>query len=1095
MIRVGASSSDPHTGTGLHTGAGAEELDPSRARASPLRVAPPERLAFATLWSTGNDPQRDGLVRVHALRQMESGSWESLVSFCAPRSARTESADSEPASARVVREFGVHASDLCEAPDAQTVLRDLQRFLGGRAVLTTARETFLAWWCWSADAPAVRVLDLAEIAALALPGRLAAEGEALTSTLRGREPERGPRSLEPAHLRAALGILVARVLSQPEAVRAVLVHALGAAQRALAREEAARAGDLALVLGLLEHPTLWRDPERALEPESYELRDGRLSEAAREFATLLTALDAAQPRWKRGAETGPAPGPAPALRLAEERTLDERDRRHVDEIFQEFLPRHFAAREGGASATSYRLGQHGVASVIAAGFGRRELRLVHAPTGTGKTLAYLVPTMLWALRNHVRVGIATYTRVLQEQAHERETPLALELLRAAAGVQGIRVAVLKGRENYLCWRALCLQARGERDPADEQLAWSALVLFALRDETGDLDRFSARAPLAGLDAQRYRRACERVLQAVRSQTGCCAHFSDRSTCAADGAWRAAERAHVVITNHALALARRDFFQHIVFDECEHLHDVAQNAFSSAVGLRELAETLARFHGGDERRPLARVLAVAPDGSAAAEQAREGLASLADARAALANLATQCAAFKGWRAERMRERQEADQHSLLREYVLEQGDALPAGHAVLCAALSALAAGLAQLQEHLDGALPTRETPRLRRALEVLRLELEEQRSAVLAWLPRNARGRPAFGQSSFHDIETTPSGEDVLVTRVLLPHEYLGRQYYPTLAGAVFLSATTWLRGGFESAAAYLGLARAAEPAPDEQREPVAVQSFRAPEAFDYTRVLVAVPRDAPAVGDKPRHLDYSARFIAYLAERTRGRLLALFTNAEDLAAVGARLEPFFEARRIPFWWQRMRGVTKEELGQLFRARVDSVLLGLDTFWYGADFPGSTLEYLVIARLPYGVPDRYHHAQCAVLGTAEQRRTIYLPRALAKFRQGFGRLMRKESDKGCVFVLDKRVLEPRHRAFLEELPLKTAWENERNADAITERLALLTLGDTGRCVEEALKHMRMEADVRRRALAHGFPGWQPGSGSQPPSCALDLTLE
>ena len=66
--------------------------------------------------------------------------------------------------------------------------------------------------------------------------------------------------------------------------------------------------------------------------------------------------------------------------------------------------------------------------------------------------------------------------------------------------------------------------------------------------------------------------------------------------------------------------------------------------------------------------------------------------------------------------------------------------------------------------------------------------------------------------------------------------------------------------------------------------------------------------------------------------------MLALFTNAEDLAHVGAALEPFFAARRIPFWWQRMRGVTKEELGQLFRSEVDSVLLGLDTFWYGADF-------------------------------------------------------------------------------------------------------------------------------------------------------------
>src|SRR5262245_18798883 len=1054
---------------------GIVELDPWRARDPGWSAERPEQLAFATLWSTGSAPERDSLVRVLALRQMEGGTWESFGSFCAPRSTGADAPGPEPASARVVREFGVHGSDLRDAPAAETVVRELWRFLAGRTVITPAREPFLAWWRSPAGAPDVRVLELAEIASLVQPGRLAAAGEALTSDLCGSEPERGPRALEPGHLRAALGILVARVLAQTECVRAALVHALAGAQRALEREGIDRARDLGLVLALLEHPSTWRDPERALQPESYELRDGRMSSAAREFGTLMTALDAAQPRWKRAPEPPGSPAP-PALRLAEERTLDERDRRHVDEIFQELLPRHFAAREdsaGGSAAACYRPGQHGVASVIAEGFGRRELRLVHAPTGTGKTLAYLVPTILWALRNHARVGVATYTRVLQEQAYEREAPLALECLRAAAGAQGIRVAVLKGRENYLCWRALCMQSRGEGDPADEQLAWSALLLFALRDETGDLDRFSTRAPLAGLDAERYRRAAERLLRAVRSTTGCCAFAADRNTCAADAAWRAAERAHVVITNHALALARRDFFQHLVFDECEHLHDVAQNAFSAAVGLRELQETLARLHGGDERKPLARVLAVAPHGSEAAAHAGHCRASLADARARLGELAAQCAAFKAWRAERLRERQEGDQHSLFREYALEHGAALLATHAALCTALGELFAALARLQEHLDGALPSREAPRQRRALELLRVDLEEQREGVLAWLPRDAHGRPAFGRESFHDLETSPGGEDVLVTRVLLPHEALGRRYYPTLAGAVFLSATTWLRGGFESAAAYLGLARAAEPAPDEEREPMPVESFRAPEAFDYSRVLVAVPRDAAPVGEKALFLDYAARFLAYLGERTRGRLLALFTNAEDVAAVGTRLEPFFAARRIPFWWQRMRGVTKEELGQLFRAEIDSVLLGLDTFWYGADFPGATLEYLVLARLPYGVPDRYHHAQCAVLGAPEQRRTIYLPRALAKFRQGFGRLMRKESDRGCVFVLDKRALEPRHRAFLQELPLASAWEAE-SEPAGAERLARIVQGDSERCIGEALKHMRMEADVRRRGLEHGF---------------------
>jgi Rad3-related DNA helicase len=1068
MIRA---SEDVAAGAGLF---------PAAARAHGWTSARPERVAFATMWCTGADPARDALVRVQALRRSRDG-WESFTSHVHGFARSTRADEAEHVGARLAREYGVAAADLAHAPGPDDVLGELHAFLDGCSVVTAARRPFLSWWRARAPAPELELLDLAEVAALCLPGRLASEGEGLCRTLLGRAPSGGPRALEPTHVRAALGVLVARVLAQGEPARALLVHALDGAARALARQRGPRARALELVLALLEHPAAWRDPERQLEPEAYELRDGRLSAAARELDDLVGALDAAQPRWRQ-ASSGERD--LPAVRLAEERTLDDNDRRVIDEIFQEHLPRHFRARESAGDASGYRAGQHGVASVIAEGFGRRELRLVHAPTGTGKTLAYLVPTALWAYRNHARVGIATYTRVLQEQAMEREAPLALALLARAANAPDLRVAVLKGRENYLCWRALSLQAPLPGDPAEEQLAWAALAAFALHDPHGDLDRFGARAPLAEL-GEPYRRALERLLGAVRSETGCCTLASDRATCAAEAAWRTAERAHVVITNHALALARRDFFQHVVFDECEHLHDVALNAFSSSVSLRQVSETLARLDApGDARRPLARVRAAVPlDGefSALIEGAR---AAHVRARKAVTALGGECARFLAWRAARVHERSDGDQHSLFREYALEHGEELCARHAELAGALQVLLGELARLQEALDGVLPPREAPRLRRALEVLRVELEDQRAAVAAWIPRNAAGRPLFGQESFHDLERTGGGDDVLVTRVLLPHEHLGRHYYPSLAGAVLLSATTWLRGGFEAAAAYLGLARAASPAPEEEREPVPVRSFRAPEAFDYSRVLLCVPRDAPPVADKGAHLDYVARFVGYLAERTRGRMLVLFTNAEDLAAAGARLEPFFSARRLPFWWQRMRGASKEELGQLFRAEVDSVLLGLDAFWYGADFPGSTLEYLVIARLPFGVPDRYHHAQCAALGTAEQRKTIYLPRALAKFRQGFGRLMRKESDRGSVFVLDKRVLDPRHRAFLRELPVRAPASEVEEPDPLAdgtssarERLAPLVLGDSDRCLDEALAHMGMKAETRRRGLARPFAGW------------------
>jgi ATP-dependent DNA helicase DinG len=323
----------------------------------------------------------------------------------------------------------------------------------------------------------------------------------------------------------------------------------------------------------------------------------------------------------------------------------------------------------------------------------------------------------------------------------------------------------------------------------------------------------------------------------------------------------------------------------------------------------------------------------------------------------------------------------------------------------------------------------------------------------------------------------------VLAARVLLPNEILGSRYYPALDSAVFISATTWLRGGFEVASGYLGLDRAANPLENEAREPCVVESFRAADPFDYSRVLVCVPNDAPdPARDRERFQQFVRRFVAHLGERTRGRMLVLFTNADEARRTGEELSGFFRARGLPLFFQNMPGVRKEELGEMFRERVESILLGVDTFWYGADFPGETLEHLVLVKLPYGVPDRYHHAQCAALGSSEQRRRIYLPRALAKFRQGFGRLMRRETDRGCVYVLDPRVLHGANRLFLQELPLQADLDRSPD-DEWPAGGARFVAAPAERCFEAALDHVGLRGELRERGLDAPFESERPPSAS------------
>ncbi len=838
---------------------------------------------------------------------------------------------------------------------------------------------------------------------------------------------------------------ISHVLARDPARLAILAHTFGAAQAALVREGDPAGDHMGLYLTLLESPS-------RVFPGA---RDGALSSAVKSFPSIEDALEEVRPRWtiRRDPETPLEPL---GVLVHDEIQLDETDRQRVDAIFRTHLPEAITEMRGVEAC--YREGQHGVATRIADGFGRRELRLIYAPTGTGKTLAYLVPIMIWALRNGIRVGVATFTRALQEQAMEREVPLAQRLLKKAGVASEVRVTVLKGRTNYLCWRALLLQIPALDDAGIEQLSWACLVDFALRDDVGDLDRHRRVRPLYTLDISEWSAADQRFLRLVRAESGCCSFPGDRQTCAANSARYRAERAHVVITNHAFALARREFFKHLVFDECEHLHDVAQSAFSHTVGLRSLRDLLGRFYGNEAKRPLNRIASLTPPESETGLLCRSAIEARWRASEAAMDLNDALRDFKRWRQEHQRARTDRDQHSLFREYVLREHDArgLTSAHGILSANLGQLAATCAQMSELLESSIPPRELSRLRRTLEVLRLELDELREGVEAWIPRGDNGVAKFREETFYDLEQTMIGEDILAARVLLPHEFLGRRYYPDLGGAVMLSATTWLKAGFEASATYLGLARASEPAPEEEREPAIVETFRAPEAFDYSRVSVSVPRDAPSVRDKYEFLDYTQGFLKRLAGRTRGRILVLFTNAEDLARTGRALEPWFQQQGIPLWWQRMSGTSKEELSQLFRRERDSVLLGLDTFWYGADFPGETLEHLVLVRLPYGVPDRYHHAQCATLGVGSQRNQIYMPRALAKFRQGFGRLMRRESDKGAIYCLDKRLLDPRHRAFLKELPVRSAFDTSAEG---AERSAPLFVGDTESCIERALAHL------------------------------------
>ena len=732
----------------------------------------------------------------------------------------------------------------------------------------------------------------------------------------------------------------------------------------------------------------------------------------------------------------------------------------------------------------YRPGQHELARQILDTLESSSVTLVDAPTGTGKTLAYMIPLLLWTAANSVRGAMSTYTRTLQDQAYERELARCLDLLHQSGWAETPRVQLLKGRTNYLCSRMLVPLCPDRADPPEEHLAWYLMALFALEDPNGDLDRLIMRPPLFVPNAPRVREALQRLRNESACQPMCCTTRSEQSRCGASVARRRAERAHLIITNHAFVLSDPEFFGTIVFDECDHLHAQALSIVSTDLRSTDLLLTIRALGGGPRRSAglLQQASRAFPSSgedtlfddpvSRIVEDCKYGVHDLF---AAFDDFDERIRAFLRWRHTHERERASEEKYQMLREYLSQElGEPLLHAHTNLCKTFQELCTRLANLEEEL-GAESSRGLHRLRTRLARRRAALAEQCEELAEWLPRRD-GELHFESVYFFDIEERTPEEWVLVRRILLPHVYLGRHLFPRLGGVVLLSASTYLRGGFDTIQAYLGLdllsrepdlTNDLEPPPPENFTPRAVTEHRAPSTFDYQRALVVVPKDSPAYGawgeEKIRFLRFVARYIGFLAERTEGRTLALFTNVQDVVETGRRLDGFLRARQIDCYYQRMPGHLKEELPELFRKAPRAVLLGVDTFWYGVDFPGETLEHVVLVKLPYGAIDRFHQAQCATLGRSEQRRRIYLPEACAMFRQGFGRLLRSTDDQGVVHILDHRILQPRHRFFLNELPGWDAPDGNRPQHLVAPSRS---------CIEAALRHTgRLEHAL---AEGHGF---------------------
>jgi ATP-dependent DNA helicase DinG len=609
--------------------------------------------------------------------------------------------------------------------------------------------------------------------------------------------------------------------------------------------------------------------------------------------------------------------------------------------------------------------------------------MVEAPTGVGKTVAYLVPAILHARAEDRKAVVSTYTRNLQDQLLQNDVPLVRQLLK-----ERFSAFALKGRRNYLCTTRLrhALEAAGHLFPQEETSQLGRIHAWAMQTSDGDLQGLP-------FTPDPY------VWDSVCSERGVCSSAVCGSGCFFQRAKECARAAPLLIVNHALFftllanqpagsgyLFNNDF---VIFDEAHMLERVAAGGVGTSLSLAQLLAAIHRLYNPKTKKGLL---------SRRAPAARRACDRMAAAAGDFFNELLRASTAEGLRGT-LRVRRPHFIPNLLKGPLEDLGAVLhAAGETLEDHARAELTAAAQLLREH--GAVAE---------------DFLEQGDAARTYWVESSGGRSVTLASSPHDVAAVA-----------------GPLLFRPGSSVIMTSATLGIGGSL----AYVRKRLGADDVPEMILD----------SPFDHARQMrVCIAGNIPEP-DHPAYAGMLPEFIRLSVARSRGRALVLFTNAALMEAMALRLrEPFAERGwRLLVQGEEFH---RHALLEMFRADESSVLFGLDSFWTGVDVPGKALEHVIITRLPFPMPNHpLVEARLETIAAAGGNGFLEhtLPEAVLKFRQGAGRLIRSRSDRGIVTILDSRIHRKSYgRFFLSSLPgapLETM-DSEGEIEPISEDVA------------------------------------------------------
>ncbi|MCC7164552.1 MAG: DEAD/DEAH box helicase family protein [Anaerolineae bacterium] len=652
----------------------------------------------------------------------------------------------------------------------------------------------------------------------------------------------------------------------------------------------------------------------------------------------------------------------------------------------------------------YRAEQVEMMRAVTTAFNDSGVLLVEAGTGTGKSLAYLLPAISWAAQNNDRVIISTNTINLQDQLWNKDIPAIQQVLPLQ-----FTTTLLKGRSNYLCLRRFDALRRQESHTPEEIRVLAKILAWLPSTTTGDMAELTFTPPELKVWA---RLASDPEHCTVER----CANRPDKCFF-----WRArekAESAHLVIVNHALlltdmALENRILpeFQYLIVDEAHHLEARATDALAFEASRSSLDALLRQISG--DRTGLTANLGATMRHSKKVSSTRDLQQSLDQIERDAQNAGRSAYALFDALERFLSGQQDGGESegSSDKQFRITPSRRMQPGWSGIEIEWENLATGFLTLTEGLE---------KLYRAWQ----ELENADLVGYADLLQDilsAQRRVRETHLALERVLIKPASTDIYWAGVnrqtgdigvhaapLHVGDMLHKNLFATRETVILTSATMSIGGSFNFIENRLGIG--------EWADHLMVGS-----PFDYEQAaLVYVPNDVPEPGQQGYQKAVETG-LGDLLRATRGRALVLFTSHSQLQSTYRALARPLEQDDVLLLAQGLDGSRRQVL-DTFRTQDRMALFGTKSFWEGIDVVGEALSCLAITRLPFNVPtDPIFAARSETFDDPFGQYAV--PEAVLRFRQGFGRLIRSKTDRGVVVILDKRVLTKNYgRLFLDSLP-------------------------------------------------------------------------